>query len=314
MRVDTSYIRDAIGSDDAMHRRYNRWSTRFEQPDPYNGSYNLTNPQSFNRYAYVQNDPINLVDPLGLDVDDLGPPPPVPTLIPYGGRIITNTQAPRYIGGGILGNDGNSIPEEGPEADGVIGGELANPQNTQTELIPCTFNINISGVSDQVLDDAKRELERIFQSGGMFLSVAFNQWDRANGGSMNLNVVHVFRGEAAAAIVRQGGGSPSNTSVLGITPTTGNNSYVNLVHISSVTRGLNGPGASLGTMIGRVGAHEAIQHRLLGIGQEGLLNDISSSGATAQELRAAFTTRFNIHPLTASILNGKCSVERGVTE
>jgi hypothetical protein len=179
------------------------------------------------------------------------------------------------------------------------------PQNTQAQQ-PCTFNINISGVSGQVLDDAKRELGRIFQSGGMFLNVVFNQWDRANGGSMNLNVVQVFSGEASGAIVQQGGGSPSNTGILGVTPTTGNNSYVNQAHISTITRGLNGPGASIGTMIGRVGAHEAIQHRLLGIGQEGLLNDISSSGATARELRAVSTTRFNIHPLTAGILSGRC--------
>ncbi|HEY0763635.1 MAG TPA: S8 family serine peptidase [Pyrinomonadaceae bacterium] len=65
-RKFTSYFRDGIGSDDAMHRRYNRWWSRFEQPDPYDGSYNLSDPQSFNRYAYVQNDPVNLVDPTGL--------------------------------------------------------------------------------------------------------------------------------------------------------------------------------------------------------------------------------------------------------
>jgi hypothetical protein len=39
---------------------------RFDQPDPDDGSYDLTNPQSFNRYAYVQNDPVNWVDPSGL--------------------------------------------------------------------------------------------------------------------------------------------------------------------------------------------------------------------------------------------------------
>jgi RHS repeat-associated protein len=62
-----SYIRDGNAADDAMFRRYNRWWSRFDQPDPYDGSNDLTNPQSFNRYAYVQNDPINLIDPLGLD-------------------------------------------------------------------------------------------------------------------------------------------------------------------------------------------------------------------------------------------------------
>ncbi len=40
--------------------------SRFHQPDPYDGSYNLTDPQSLNRYAYVQNDPVNFVDPSGL--------------------------------------------------------------------------------------------------------------------------------------------------------------------------------------------------------------------------------------------------------
>ena len=62
----TTYDRDGNASDEAMHRRYNRWHTRFDQPDPYGGSYNITDPQSFNRYSYVQNDPVNFVDPSGL--------------------------------------------------------------------------------------------------------------------------------------------------------------------------------------------------------------------------------------------------------
>jgi hypothetical protein len=49
--------------------RMNRlgWWSRFAQPDPYDGSYEFANPQSFNRYAYVQNDPVNFTDPSGLD-------------------------------------------------------------------------------------------------------------------------------------------------------------------------------------------------------------------------------------------------------
>jgi RHS repeat-associated protein len=65
-RSFTTYIRDSIAADDAMFRRYNRWWSRFDQPDPYNGSYNLANPQSFNRYPYAQNDPANRTDPSGL--------------------------------------------------------------------------------------------------------------------------------------------------------------------------------------------------------------------------------------------------------
>lgn len=62
----TSYERDALGADDAMNRRYNRYWGRFDQADPYDRSYEGTNPQSFNRYSYVQNDPVNFVDPTGL--------------------------------------------------------------------------------------------------------------------------------------------------------------------------------------------------------------------------------------------------------
>jgi len=65
----TSYERDANGSDEAMFRRYNRWHSRFDQPDPYDGSYSLTDPQSFNRYGYTQNDPVNFVDPTGTVCD-----------------------------------------------------------------------------------------------------------------------------------------------------------------------------------------------------------------------------------------------------
>jgi RHS repeat-associated protein len=65
-RKFTSYERDANGTDEAMFRRYNRWQSRFDQPDPYDGSYSIGDPQSFNRYAYTQNDPVNFVDPSGL--------------------------------------------------------------------------------------------------------------------------------------------------------------------------------------------------------------------------------------------------------
>ena len=63
---NTTYERDQNGSDEAMFRRYNRRHARFDQPDPYDGSFHLADPQSFNRYPYVTNDLVNFTDPTGL--------------------------------------------------------------------------------------------------------------------------------------------------------------------------------------------------------------------------------------------------------
>lgn len=61
----STWERDWTG-DESLFRRYHGWWSRFAHPDPYDGSYDASNPQSFNRYSYVQNDPVNFVDPDGL--------------------------------------------------------------------------------------------------------------------------------------------------------------------------------------------------------------------------------------------------------
>jgi RHS repeat-associated protein len=61
----TSYERDPESQNDyAIARTYVNRLGRFSSPDPLAGS--LADPQSLNRYAYTENDPTNLVDPLGL--------------------------------------------------------------------------------------------------------------------------------------------------------------------------------------------------------------------------------------------------------
>jgi RHS repeat-associated protein len=62
--VYTSYERDAeSGNDYALARSYANNQGRFLSPDPLEGV--VGDPQSWNRYAYVENDPINLSDPSG---------------------------------------------------------------------------------------------------------------------------------------------------------------------------------------------------------------------------------------------------------
>ena len=49
----------------AQFRQYNSTQGRWMSPDPYSGSYHWRNPQSFNRYVYVTNNPLSRVDPSG---------------------------------------------------------------------------------------------------------------------------------------------------------------------------------------------------------------------------------------------------------
>ena len=57
---------EATGLDDTWFRKYESFAGRWTSPDPYGGSMKAANPQSFNRYSYVLNDPVNLIDPTGL--------------------------------------------------------------------------------------------------------------------------------------------------------------------------------------------------------------------------------------------------------
>ena len=62
--LDHDYQSD---TEHAQFRQYNSAQGHWMRPDPYYGSCDLFNPQSFNRYAYALNNPLSTVDPTGLD-------------------------------------------------------------------------------------------------------------------------------------------------------------------------------------------------------------------------------------------------------
>ena len=55
-----------------LWRKFDSLSARWTSPDPYGGSMEASSPQSFNRYTYVNNDPVNKIDPTGLRLIDIG--------------------------------------------------------------------------------------------------------------------------------------------------------------------------------------------------------------------------------------------------
>jgi RHS repeat-associated protein len=66
MEKYATYTRDTLtGLDYAVNRYYSNIWGRFLSPDPSWESADLGDPQTWSRYAYVLNDPINLTDPTG---------------------------------------------------------------------------------------------------------------------------------------------------------------------------------------------------------------------------------------------------------
>ena len=70
MRYALTEKDEATGLDHTWFRKYENASGRWTTPDPMGGS--TSDPQTFNRYAYVANDPVNMVDPSGL-MGSIGP-------------------------------------------------------------------------------------------------------------------------------------------------------------------------------------------------------------------------------------------------
>jgi RHS repeat-associated protein len=125
-----TYTRDsATGFDYAVNRYYASQWGRFLSPDPYAGSSDPSNPQSWNLYPYVGGDPVNSSDPSGL----FGLPP-------YG------PGGPVWPGGGGEGFGTN--PVGGSWGFGFGGGYgcydpslLGNPYGGDSGLPPWTFGL-----------------------------------------------------------------------------------------------------------------------------------------------------------------------------
>jgi len=142
---------EATGLDHTWFRKYDSYAGRWTTPDPLSGG--IADPQSFNRYAYAANDPINLVDPNGLDPEDDWRTFNCTTRADMGTGILDAAfgwQGP-CTGGGGIGDDGRSggggsvdrgsqIPSTGdkPEDDCHRFADIVEQLARQTNVIMAT--------------------------------------------------------------------------------------------------------------------------------------------------------------------------------
>lgn len=153
----------------AVFRNLGTTMGRFNRPDPYAGSYDLTNPQSMNRYSYALNNPQFFVDPSGLffqtwngDTGDTGDPclyddffcgggGPYPD--PCNGPDFTCANDPGEGppgggGGGGGGGAASSAPNSGPTAaKGQPVYECSNTGGSTPSYSVCSFQCSGNGRS-----------------------------------------------------------------------------------------------------------------------------------------------------------------------
>jgi RHS repeat-associated protein len=182
----------ATGLDHTWFRKYESTSGRWTSPDPLHGG--LADPQSFNGYNYSGNDPVNSVDPSGLDPQDPSPTPHIDpaTGLPYPGGVpginagmVTITGA---RGGNGSGSGGGGSGLHGPllETDGY------DPQSTTPSVRPsqklpgCKFDISLAAnklLDSKHLQVMKDEIIRVFATAGQEVNFVSSGADY----SLNIN-------------------------------------------------------------------------------------------------------------------------------
>ncbi len=238
----TGYYRDGstTGLDYAQQRYYAPSIGRFTSADPYNASAAVARPQSWNRYVYVENDPVNATDPSGLSAITLD-------------RMLDQGYCRGYglgdLGGDLCGVGGGGYTGR-PTSDAaafMLSGGLIQDWLTMMSPMPSapkesvestiTYHLNVEIPNDPPKDNFASTVSSVFTKlpqmfYGGFVDLLLNDKPSgmlAIGGSLALVVgpqavatalapstlYHFTSAEAAAAIKAAGTIYPSATGVYG---------------------------------------------------------------------------------------------------
>jgi RHS repeat-associated protein len=222
-------------------RKYPPVQGRWLSPDPAGlAAANPANPQSWNRYAYVLNNPMSLVDPLGLDPCDTDsggwqcftqPPQPSPPVGPFGGPCMGS-------GGGSQNgtcDPGEPGPPWGPgcTSNGVCvapggggGGPssllalIGKPVMPHNPLADCTqdlFGVTMdSFVQSQIGEDGSFT----GTTAGVFQGFRVPAAPGPYAFTVNFDATTHNSGQITDMYVEIMGPVPANTFVYGVTPST----------------------------------------------------------------------------------------------
>jgi RHS repeat-associated protein len=138
----------------ATYRQFSPQQGRWQSPDPYPGSYNWADPQSLNRYTYVNGRPMAFTDPSGQDFLDIFLP-----MMPMGLDIVGTILAPNILVDFLNRSNFHGSLRERPSANpwndkfGVPYGGLGN--GVQQALgLPTMADVGCNPICDATHDES----------------------------------------------------------------------------------------------------------------------------------------------------------------
>ena len=167
----TGYEKDTeTDLDFAEARMYQNKHGRFTAVDPLMASASPGNPQTFNRYTYVGNNPVNMVDPSGLCGTTPGSTDGTPCIwLRSNGGIYSSVSQAEYDKGKTTTFDGFTIvdnPETITIPNGVLYGEYANVERyISISANGASFGLGADGMfygfgsDSQILDDEEINID-----------------------------------------------------------------------------------------------------------------------------------------------------------
>ena len=198
----TGYEADAeSGMNYATFRNESPSLGRFSRPDPYDGSYDLTDPQSLNRYSYVGDRPLIFVDPTGLHCSNF--------TVTNSDGTTTQIEGDDGTGGGCQdgesqidgsGNDGNpdqiSVGDDGsPPLSDSIGPIDMTLQAFITMMNQAGFKVSFADTFTLIHDGTQMRDKNPFCSIHIVLDPRSGQYGAPITGTFHTDFINPFTGQ-----------------------------------------------------------------------------------------------------------------------